>query len=459
MSLTIPPARIVEESDSPLLAAADGWLRRPLAEVSTVLNGFAFKSNQFSLDAGMPLIRIRDLFKDRTSVGYVGEYDGRYLVHPGDLLVGMDGDFNCSRWRGSTALLNQRVCKITIDPDRLDLDFLTYLLPGYLQAIHDRTSSTTVTHLSSRDVAQIPIPVPPVAEQRRVVQRLNQIGGHRDATTTHLARARTILTNFRKAVLAAACSGRLTESWRDERPDLPAIDLNTLELNRPRRRSRQAVQTNVSLPDIPSSYVLTTIGNIAEVLDYGTSRKADGFYGDVPVLRMGNIQDGMLDLSNLKFMTNDAEVERLMLRSGDLLFNRTNSPELVGKSAVWQGSEPTTFASYLIRVRFHGCAAIPEFVNYWINSSWGRLWARQEKTDGVSQSNINGTKLGTMPIPLPPIDEQREIVRRVERALQASKNVLTQVDTASNLLDRTGQAALAKAFRGELQTPEAGASA
>jgi len=87
---------------------------------------------------------------------------------------------------------------------------------------------------------------------------------------------------------------------------------------------------------------------------------------------------------------------------------------------------------------------------YWIGSAWGRLWARQVKTDGVSQSNINGTKLGAMPIPLPPIDEQREIVRRVERALTASENILSRVNAASNLLGRTGHAAIARAFRGEL---------
>jgi type I restriction enzyme, S subunit len=147
MSLTIRPARIVEESSSPLLAAHESWERRPLAEVAEILNGYAFASKLFRPGEGKPLIRIRDIFDATTTVGFLGAYDPRYLVHSDELLVGMDGDFHCARWQGPEALLNQRVCKVTPDPKHLDLDFLTHLLPGYLQAIHDLTSSTTVTHL------------------------------------------------------------------------------------------------------------------------------------------------------------------------------------------------------------------------------------------------------------------------------------------------------------------------
>src|SRR2546428_13259184 len=111
MSLTKSPAQIVEESESPLLAAPALWARRPLGEVATILNGHAFRSIQFApAGHGKPLLRIRDIFHDRTAVDYVGAYDKRYLVQPGELVLGMDGEFNCARWRGSEALLNQRVC-------------------------------------------------------------------------------------------------------------------------------------------------------------------------------------------------------------------------------------------------------------------------------------------------------------------------------------------------------------
>lgn len=295
------------------------------------------------------------------------------------------------------------------------------------------------------------IPLLSIDEQRRIVERLDQIDARRDAAIAHLARARAILTNFRQSVLAAACSGRLTADWRMSNPEARVVELDKLAGIRKQRRGRPTNSPmDLAVPELPLSYGVTTIADIATVLEYGTSRKAGTEVGGIPVLRMGNIQDGDLGLSDLKYMTIDDEVERLMLHAGDLLFNRTNSPELVGKSAVWRGSDRTTFASYLIRVRFHEDAALPEYVNYWINSAWGRLWARHVKTDGVSQSNINGTKLGVMPVPLPPLEEQSEIVRRTEAALHASHQILTRVETASTLLNRTGQAALAKAFRGEL---------
>jgi type I restriction enzyme S subunit len=171
---------------------------------------------------------------------------------------------------------------------------------------------------------------------------------------------------------------------------------------------------------------------------------------------MGNIQDGRLDLSDLKYCVPDSEIDRLLLSDGDVLFNRTNSPELVGKSAVYHGSPPMSFASYLIRVRLAKDLAEPDYVNYWINSAWGREWASLAKTDGVSQSNINGTKLSMMPLPLPPIEEQREIVRRASRMLTVADELLARIDAGSGAIERARLSVLAKVFRGELATGQVG---
>lgn len=320
----------------------------------------------------------------------------------------------------------------------------------FVEQAHHGSAGMELPRTSWAALKDIKIPLPPESEQRQIIQLLDQVDQRRDAAATRLTKARHILASFRRAVLMAACSGHLTGDWRESHPNVLPVDINKIAARHHGRMRRQESPIDFEMPDLPESYVVAPIGAAAVTIEYGTSRRADGGIGDVPVLRMGNIQDGSLNLSDLKYLTRDNEVERLLLRDGDLLFNRTNSPELVGKSAVWRGSQSATFASYLIRVRFHEEAAIPEFVNYWINSAWGRIWARQVKTDGVSQSNINGTKLGAMPVPLPPVEEQREIVRRVEGLLQGSAEILTKVNATSALLERTGQAALAKAFRGEL---------
>lgn len=202
---------------------------------------------------------------------------------------------------------------------------------------------------------------------------------------------------------------------------------------------------------MPDAYVIGTISDAATLVEYGTSKRCDAPANHgVPVVRMGNIQNGQLDLRDLKYCLRDGKIERLILEDGDLLFNRTNSPELVGKSAVYHGSEPMSFASYLIRVRFASDVAMPDFVNYWINSAWGRAWARLAKTDGVSQSNINGSKLALMPLPLPPIEEQRVIVERVSQMLEKSNLLMKSLQNASRRVEISSQAALSKAFRGEL---------
>lgn len=115
MTFTASLDDLVEENDKGLLGAHETWLRVPLRQVATVINGFAFPSSRFTPDQGTPLLRIRDILTDRTEARFDGEYDPRYLVNTGDLVVGMDGDFNCALWRGSEALLNQRVCRI--EPD------------------------------------------------------------------------------------------------------------------------------------------------------------------------------------------------------------------------------------------------------------------------------------------------------------------------------------------------------
>lgn len=124
---------------------------------------------------------------------------------------------------------------------------------------------------------------------------------------------------------------------------------------------------------------------------------------------------------------------------------------LVGKSAVFHGDSVASFASYLIRVRFAPEVADPDYVNLWLESAWGRARAHPAKTDRVSQSNINSSKLALMPLPLPPIQEQAAIVRRATETLMVADRLHDRAVKVSNTLDTAMQAVLAKAFRGELE--------
>jgi type I restriction enzyme, S subunit len=169
------------------------WPLVLLATHVRFLPGFAFKSECFNQDSrGLPLVRIRDLVSCNPATFFDGEYDTRFVVSAGDVLIGMDGEFNISRWTGPKALLNQRVCKIDFVSEHLDLGYLTRFLPGALKAIEDVTSFVTVKHLSTKDLLGIEIPLPPIEEQRRIAAILDKADEIRTKRRAALAQLDTL---------------------------------------------------------------------------------------------------------------------------------------------------------------------------------------------------------------------------------------------------------------------------
>ncbi|MEA5497936.1 restriction endonuclease subunit S [Limnoraphis robusta Tam1] len=171
---------------------------------------------------------------------------------------------------------------------------------------------------------------------------------------------------------------------------------------------------------------------------YGTSKKASDNPNAIPVLRMGNISNGRIDWSDLKYiLMPQAEEEKYRLIKGDILFNRTNSAELVGKTAVFDGLQKAVFASYLIRFRVAEDRAEPFYLSAYINSAFGRSFIEANMTRAIGQVNINASIMEAMPIPLPPLDEQKRIaailnekMEAVERSRQAT---LAQLEAAKTL--------------------------
>ena len=153
-----------------------GWEVKKLGEVATILNGYAFDSKLFSEDSNdVPLIRIRDIKRGYTETFYKGDFSEEYIIRKGDYLIGMDGEFNIAEWKGENALLNQRVCKIIANKivDR----YLFWYMPIVLKQIEDATPFVTVKHLSSKQLINTTIPIPPREEQERIVEELDCLSG------------------------------------------------------------------------------------------------------------------------------------------------------------------------------------------------------------------------------------------------------------------------------------------
>ena len=158
-----------------------------LGDLVDILSGFAFDAANFSDEGDIALIRIRDVVRGQSNTFYRGDYDDKYLIQHGDILIGMDGEFNRARWKSAPALLNQRVCRIKSSSPKLSDEYLFHFLPAALKAIEDTTSFVTVKHLSAKQIKDISIPLPPVEEQRRIAAILDQAETLRTQRRTALA--------------------------------------------------------------------------------------------------------------------------------------------------------------------------------------------------------------------------------------------------------------------------------
>jgi len=254
-----------------------------------------------------------------------------------------------------------------------------------------------------------PLPLPPEAEQRRILAKL-------DALTARLARARAELD--RASVLA--------------------------------ERLRQNVLSDVFRPLNIST---APLGDLLEDVRYGTAQKCDYGAGISPVLRIPNIQRGKIDLSDLKSANfDDREIARLSLREGDVLVIRSNgSLDLVGRSAVVAvDAVGMLYAGYLIRLRPTPSKLLPVFLHYFLASPGVRqaLVGAAKSTSGVN--NVNSQELQALKVPLLPLEDQERAVTRIAMAFARADRVEADAARARALIDRLESSILAKAFRGEL---------
>lgn len=197
---------------------------------------------------------------------------------------------------------------------------------------------------------------------------------------------------------------------------------------------------------------IKTIGDlIVGKPQYGISRKASDEPIGVPILRMGNIFNGEISFDDLKYVELSVDEERkYKLNEGDILFNRTNSAELVGKSAVYPGGRRAVFASYLIRAVPDFKKIVPQFLVAYMNSPFGREYFQAQLTRAIGQVNINAKKLQGMTAPVPSLEEQQRVVAYLDGVAETARGLKKRHGETDAELKRLEQSVLDRAFRGEL---------
>lgn len=297
------------------------------------------------------------------------------------------------------------------NPDRIDNRFLGWFIktPSFQLQVQAQ-GSTNYAAVRPADVLRYEVPLPPLTEQRRIVVRIEELAAKVEETKAlkqqALGEAATLMGRY----IAHIFSMRPCGSWK-----------------------------------------LGLLGDYVTDDCYGTSEKTNDEPHGTPILRMGNIKDGRLVNRPLKYLqVTPKERAKLILQPGDILVNRTNSAELVGKCAVFNLNGEYGFASYIIRLRLDQARANPRLVAAYINSPIGRAYMIDEKKQMTGQANVNATTLKKLPLPLPDLKSQESIVAELhvlQSKLDSVKALQTQTSTE---LDAMLPAILDKAFKGAL---------
>ena len=309
------------------------------------------------------------------------------IFPPGTIMIAMNGQGST---RGKASILEiEAACNQSLATIRSKGETTNAFLFHVLNAAYDRLRGITGEGRNGLNLELIRgyrLCLPPLHEQRAIADVLDSIDEAIERTQAVIAATETLRDSLLHELLTRGVPG-----WHTEWKDVPGIGT------------------------IPADWEVVRLGEVLESTTYGTNEPLDDS-GNIVVLRMNNIQHGEIDWSEVKRgELSESELNDLDLRSGDILFNRTNSLDLVGKiGMVRYTPEAASFASYLVRLRTKPKRANPTWLASLLGSSPYQARIRRFATPGVSQANINPTNLRSLTIPLPPVGEQANMIAALD---------------------------------------------
>lgn len=443
-----------------------GWRYVKLSDLAEIQSGGTpSRSNSSYWNGNIPWVKISDI-------------KGKYITETEEFITeeGMSNSsakmfergtiiFSIFATIGKVAILdidattNQALVGLK-NNNQIDKTFLVYALTELSERISNLGKGVAQKNINISILKEVEIPLPPLEEQKQIAEKLDKLFDQIESIKKSTERIPELLKNFRQQILTYAVTGKLTEDYCNSfcYMDLQEIILqlkeqriNKLSIKSAKEKLEKIYSDDNSSLDfpIPKQWISVNIDKVCDSFTYGTSAKSEN-EGKYPVIRMGNIQNGKLDWSDLKYTSDESEYMKYKLNIGDILFNRTNSPELVGKTTIYDGNRAACYAGYIIKIDPYRKYVNPYYLNIVLNSQYAKRWCWENKTDGVSQSNINAQKLSKFTIPYPSLSEQEEIVNRVQSLFDILDDIERRYKVLCNKLDKLSQAVLCKAFKGEL---------
>ncbi|MEE6031988.1 restriction endonuclease subunit S [Avibacterium paragallinarum] len=465
-----------------------GWEIKKFGDVIDIQGGSQPPKSEFIYEPKenyIQLLQIRD-FGENGVPTFVPKNRVTKFCNEDDVLIARYGASLGRIVTGLAGAYNVALAKTIFDENILLKRFVYYLLQTQIfQVPLTMISRSAQNGFAKHEIAHIEIPIPPLATQQAIVNKIESLFADIDAGIGHLKTAEQQLKQYRQALLKNAFNGELTKQWRTEHAEnLPSAAelLEHIQTAREQHHTQQladwqsAVKNweengklgkkpskpsplkklepinelkEIELTELADGWFWERLGLVTLGVEYGTSAKSQSV-GKVPVLRMGNLQNGKIDWTDLVYSNNDEEIKQYLLKKGDVLFNRTNSPELVGKTSIIETDEKAIFAGYLIRINHLTDIVDGRYLTYFLNSIIAKNYGNFVKTDGVNQSNINGQKLIHYPFVFCSLAEQTQIVSILESKLTACDQLANEITAQLKQAELLKQAVLKAAFSGKL---------
>lgn len=403
------------------------WETAEIGDLCNLINGRAFKPQEWS-DSGLPIIRIQNLNNQKSKFNYFsGDLDNKHLICNGDLLFAWSGtpgtSFGAHVWHGPDAALNQHIFKIEFSEECIERNFLRYAINQKLdELIGSAQGGVGLRHVTKGTFEKTAITFPPRAEQTRIAQKLDELLAQVDTLKARIDAIPALLKRFRQSVLTAAVNGQLTDAWRD------------------------VVGVNSDWPILIFSELLNEFRG-------GASKKPSDSAEGIPIIRSSAVRSMTIDFNDIRYFDSREPLsDRDFISKGDLLFTRlSGSPEFVGVCALVKNppKNPTQYPDRLFcgQLKNHDNG---RYLELFFSSKMYLNYIRDNLKSSAGHQRITTETVKNTKIPLPSLNEQTEIVHRVEQLFTFADQLEAKVASAKTRIDHLTQSILAKAFRGEL---------
>ncbi|WP_429905999.1 restriction endonuclease subunit S [Heyndrickxia coagulans] len=406
---------LVPEEEQPYEVPGN-WVWTKLGKIANYHNGKAFKPTDWS-DKGRPIIRIQDL--TGTNKGephfFEGQIDKKHEIKSGDLLISWSATLGAYIWKGEEAVLNQHIFKVE---SFINKKYHYYLMQNLISSLYSKTHGSGMVHVTKKVFDEIPVPLPNLKEQKRIADKVERLLSKIDEAKRLIEEAKETFELRRAAILDKAFRGEMME------------------------KSHISRESNANLYEIPINWKWKTFGDVAQVCSNLVDPKQ---YLELPHIAPDNIEKGTGQL--LEYQT----IEE----------SKVKSPKHYFKKGQILYSKIRPYLSKVIIAEFEGlCSADMYPIETDLDAKylfWYMLspfFVEKASTAGSRSvlPKINKKELGNIPIPVPPKETQKKIVRIIESALSREKQTIGYLESIVGLMEKLKQSILSKAFRGELGT-------